>query len=47
MARLNHVRADEGFKALCQSEHLEIECRRDGPELVERGRLNLAQDCVP
>ena len=29
-----------------ENDHLDIESRRACPELVERGRLNLAQDAV-
>ena len=35
-----------GFKRLRENDHLGIESRRACPELVERGRLNLAQDAV-
>ena len=35
-----------GFKRLRENDHLGIESRRACPELVERGRLNLAQDVV-
>jgi hypothetical protein len=35
-----------GLKSLRENDQLEIESRRACPELVERGRLNLAQDAV-
>ena len=35
-----------GFSACERTGHHEIESRRACPELVERGRLNLAQDAV-
>ena len=35
-----------GLKCLRENDHPEIESRRACPELVERGRLNLAQDAV-
>ena len=35
-----------GLKSLRENYHDEMESRRACPELVERGRLNLAQDAV-
>ena len=39
-------RVGPGFRVCVRTDHHEIESRRACPELVERGRLNLAQDAV-
>ena len=35
-----------GLKPMCENQDLRIESRRACPELVERGRLKVVQDCV-
>jgi hypothetical protein len=45
-ARAGRKDVPEWLKSMRENDHHEIESRRACPELVERGRLNLAQDAV-